>query len=154
MTDENSLDNTDTTASTVEEDVVDENTPDVEVEKPDNSEKEVGDTTDELETLRAEVKALSGKLSTIRKTADKNAGARTENMRLKAALKAGLSEDSLSLLTADNEEAIAIQVEAIRKISAPNYQQHLTLAGDNGGAAAQPSRLEQKISEQLKNLNL
>lgn len=156
MTEENSLDNTDTNADveTVDETTVvnDDNT-DVEVDEAANSEKEVGQDTEDVETLRAEVEQLRGKLKTVRSAADKWQGtsktASVENLRLKTALKAGLGEDSLSLLTGETEEALQVQVNAILKLSSPNHQNYSTLAGERGNENPSMSPLEKKISEQL-----
>lgn len=141
---------------TVSEDVTTatEETDSVEVEKPEDSVMEVKQTTDEVETLRAEIESLKGKLSTVRTTADKNAAFKVENLRLKTAFKAGLSEEDLILVTASKEEDIAKQVELIARKNSQSPQMFQTLQGDRAGTPNAPTKLEQKISDQLSKINL
>lgn len=164
MTDENPTDNlVEPVAPIVEEVIapVEDGEPIVEDGKPVDSEMEDGTPNDEVESLRAEINALNGKLKTIRTTADKNAAAaatanvtRIENMRLKAAFKAGLDEESLILVTAEKEEDIAKQVELISRKLSNSSQQFQTLQGKGDSRPAGMSKLEQKISDQLSNIKL
>lgn len=161
------VENTDNTETATE--ATDAGVTDVEVETENDSAKEdEGTANNEVENLRKELEAISGKLKTIRETADKNAelvkniapkneALASENLRLKAAIEHGLDKDALEYLTATDEAGIATQIERIKardaKIAAGNSSKYVTLAGDNSNPTATPDALERSIEAQLAKIN-